>query len=778
LISIARIVRIPARSGAFVRSLLPAVLFMGPVAGVRAVEGEWISHLYMNDIRDIAVTDAGVWCATGGGALFYDFDLGRFRAWNRSPQGLASDSLSSVAVFADGRVAFGTEGAGVSLHDPDRGLWTQYTTLTWPIAGDAVLRIVEDAPWRIIGSRGGFVAWNDGEVREACQQGLDICGLPGWDVSAAAQYRGALWLGSLTAPGSGGGVGRLDLATGVWDTLNVGALASRPEIVGLAVWQDSVYCAYRGGVAVWDGARWSARIAGLPGYIEVRDIHAGPRHLLFAAAGTAETAGVYQWDTAARAWTRLGTLVAQCVAESEEGVVWAGTGIARTQSNWLEPHADGLWAFVAGEWIQHRHASPHPIQSYRDLAVDGEGRLWTALSARGMGWKIGRFGGNGWSFFDQTNTGLSNAWVLDLRVVHGTVWAGHCCCADESSPCYLNQWDPVSGTVAVHDSVFNVYASAEDAQGNLWFGSWFEGSAPLAMGVYRLDAQTGEVTRYTTESTGGRLPSDRVTDLAFGDDELWIGTQSAGVARCSLDPYGLPILADWAWQTYTAEHAAHPLPSNDVRAIAARPGEVWIGTTAGVSVYRNNNWRIFAPGPFSLPSGQVTDIALTADGAAWIAMRAGGVARITRDNAGAYTIERFGPPELVNQDATVLAIGADGRAVWVGTERGLAHFVPAASIPADLPNEIHVFPNPYNPACGEPLRLARIPGRAVEGTIVDVSGRPVARFSERWTGEAIWDGRDLEGKSVAPGCYIIRASTVRGWLTGRVAILDLPCTEP
>ena len=771
-----------ARPGARTRPPLPAMtrllacgaLLAGSLSPAHAVDGEWISHLYMNEIRDIAVAGDGIWCATTGGALFYDFALGRFRAWNRSAQGLASDSLTAVAVLDDGRVAFGTEGAGVSIYDPDRGQWSQYTSLTWPIAGDVILGIVEIPPWRVIGSRGGFVAWNDGEVREACQQGLDICGLPGWNISAAATYRGGLWLGSLATAAGEGGVSRLDLATGVWQTLNAGALTSRPEVVGLAVWQDSLYCAYGGGVAVWDGGRWAPRTAGLPGYTNVRDLCAGPRHLLIAAAGTAATAGVYQWDPAARAWTRLGTQFAQCVAEGEDGVIWAGTGVARTQLNWLEPDADGLWAYVAGEWIQQRHPSPHPMETYRDLAVDGEGRLWAALAARGKGWKIARFDTDGWSFFDQTNTSLNNSWVYDLRIVNGDVWAGHCCCADEASPCYLNEWDPVQGTVAVHDSIFNIYTSTQDERGDLWFGSWSESPAP-AMGLYHLDAETGVVRRYTTANTGGRLPSDRISDLAFVDGELWIGTQAEGVARCMLDPYGLPILEDWAWRTYTSDLSPQPVPSNYVRAMAAQPGEVWVGTTAGVSVFRNNAWRIFHAGPFGLPSGEVTDIALTTDGAAWIAMRAGGVARITRDESGAYAIERFAPPELINLNATTLAVGSGGRDVWVGTDHGLAHFVPASVVSADAPAQIDVFPNPYNPACAQPLKLVQLPGRAMEGTIADVSGRVVARFDERWSGEAIWNGRDLDGHPVAPGCYVIRASTARGWLTGRVAVLDLPC---
>ena len=40
------------------------------------------------------------------------------------------------------------------------------------------------------------------------------------------------------------------------------------------------------------------------------------------------------------------------------------------------------------------------------------------------------------------------------------------------------------------------------------------------------------------------------------------------------------------------------------------------------------------------------------------------------------------------------------------SEQGLAHFIPSSAVDASAPARIHVFPNPYNPACGESLRLA------------------------------------------------------------------------
>jgi ligand-binding sensor domain-containing protein len=764
-----------------VRVVLPVLtglmLILAPGA-LQPAHAEWVSHLYMNDVRDLTVTDEGVWCATSGGALFYDFAQSQFRAWNRAADGLASDTLTAVAALDDGRIAFGTARKGVSLLDPQQGLWYSQTSLTWPIASDRVLFIREAPPWRLIGSDGGFVAWRDGVVREACQAGLDICGLPGWGVTAGIDFDGALWFGALEGEGSLGGVGRLNYSTtGTWDTLSVGLTSL--QVVALEAWSDSLYCATSRGVAVWRGAAWAARNAGLPAGT-VTDLCAGAQRLLVAISGA--NGGVFEWRESARTWTRVGPaepiLQAYCVAEAADGVVWAGTSALKSGRPWLETTEDGLWEFVGGEWIQHRRDGPHAVGVYRALTVDERGRLWAATSASLRGWRIERLENGSWSFFDQRNTELSNSWVFELRVIDDELWVGHCCCSPTAAPCYLNVWDIGGGAIAVHDSIVNIYDSTEDDFGNLWLASWVEQNSPTAMGIYHLDRASGTWTNYTVESTGGLLTSDKITAVAAEKNHLWIGTQNDGLIRVRLQADGTPDMSSVGWIHYSADATDSPLPSNGIRAIAARAGEVWIGTIDGVALWEEGErWSTLSASPWALPGSEVTDLALTADGAAWVAIRGAGVTRVTRDAGLEFGFERFSAPELVNPDATVLATSPGGRDLWVGTEQGLSHYIPSAAPGSVVGDAVRVFPNPLRPACGTPLQFLALPGRATRGSVTDVNGRVMARFRDKWEGDAFWDGRDLDGRPVAPGLYVIRVLTPRGWLTGRVALLDLPCDE-
>lgn len=752
--------------------------FVAPASG-----GTWLTHLYMNNIRDLAVTDAGVWCATGGGALFYDFALGEFRAWNRTADELASDTLTSVAAFSDGRIAFGTDRAGLSLHDPDTGLWFNETVLTSPqLVGDAVLFLGEAPPWRIIGSRavgdrhGGFVAQRDGQVRFLCEQSLDPCGLPGWDVAAAVEHAGALWFGTQPGVGSMGGVGRLSYATGEgWDTLNVGLPSL--QVVGFAVWDDSVFCATDAGVVAWDGQGWARRSTGLPGNATLCALRAGPTRLLLAASGPA--GGVFSWNEATGSWDRLGSLQARCVAEGADGIVWAGASAEASGRSYLEPDEDGLWEYVGGEWIQHRQPGPHPVGSYTALTPGGTGGLWSATAGRGRGWRIQRYDRGTWDFYDAADVpGLDNTWVFDLRRVGDALFIGHCCCSDPDAACYLNAWNLESNAVAVHDSVFNIQDSDVDAAGRVWFASLYEAATGLATrGIYRHDASTGAWVHLTDESTGGLLRSNKVAAVEVEGGYLWIGYHSEGLSRCVLGSDGLPLLDPAMWAHFTADSTTSRLPSNSVRALASRAGEVWIGTTGGVTLWRPSGWRIFRPSAAGLPGSDVSDIALTDDGAAWIGIRGTGVTRITQNVDGAFAFERIYPPDLVSPAISVMATSSDGRGVWVGTDAGLSQYLPVGSSESSSETEIRVYPNPYNPACTMPLRLLRLPGRAVQGTVINTAGKTLARFEDVWEGDAIWDGRDAEGRPAAPGLYLIRVSTPRGWLTGRVAVLDLPCAE-
>jgi hypothetical protein len=753
--------------------LLSDLLAAGALAGTT---GTWTTHLYMNDVRRIAVAPDGVWCATRGGALFFDFATSEFASWNRSRDGLASDSLVDVDILANGQVAFATAGAGVSAYQPATGVWFAYTSLTWPIAGDAVRFIHEDPPWRIIGSLGGVLVQENGQTRVTCQYQVDPCGLPSWDVTAGVRFQGHFWFGTASGETGSGAIGRLNYNLGSWDTVTTPG-----DVVDLAVWQETLWCVTTSGVYVWNGSGWDDRNAGLSGIAAaVRQLHAGAQRLLAAAWGT--DGGPFYWDASGGRWERLaGAHLRGCctVAEGADGIVWVGASAGWSESvPYLGADEDGLWELVGQTWVQHRHDGPHPVADYRGLTLDDAGRLWAASAGSyPLGWRIMNFDDGHWTFYNNQNAPLSRGWGWHIRVLGQRLWLGHCCCTGPEGACFLDDWIIGSAEAAVHDSVFNVVASTIDAHGNLWFSSNRENPEeyPEAVkGLFHYDLAADVWRHYDMESTGGRLLSNAVTSVAVQGDTLWVGYASQGVHRVLLDPAGLPILGDaGAWKAYST---ADGLAGERIADIETRPGEVWIATDNGVSLRDGLVWRTFRSSTGQLPSGVLNDLALTDDGAAWVAISGVGVTRISRSATGGWSVfETFGPPDLVSSYTRYVVRGSTGRDIWVATSRGLSHFVPSPERAGAGPSRLDVYPNPFNPDCDGAVTFVDLPGRTREGLVVDLSGRIVRRFAQVWADEPFWDGRDLAGQRVAPGVYIVRASTPQGWLTGRIAVLDLPC---
>ncbi|MCP4249504.1 MAG: hypothetical protein GY778_20880, partial [bacterium] len=448
----------------------------------------------------------------------------------------------------------------------------------------------------------------------------------------------------------------------------------------------------------------------------------------------------------------------------------------RSLGDFLYPLEDGLWEYTAGVWLQHRHDGPHPVENYKALDCDGQGRLWAASGTKG--WRLELLSGGSWSVFTPDDDIFSNTWIWDLRADEEGLWVGHCCCKELTAACNLNHWVLGDSLATVFEVPFNVWDSAEDVHGNLWFASYFERAEEFpdaALGLFHLNRQTQVWTHYDIETTAGLLHSNVVTAVAADERYLWIGHAGEGLTRARLDSRGLPYLNEGAWTHYNADDVGSTLAGNRIAALATRSGQLWIGTDNGVSLRHDNGWDIYREHFAGLPGSEVRDIALTEDGAAWIAIGGKGVTRMTPQPDGGYAFERFGPPDLVSPDVLCLTPGAGRRDVWVGTSAGLSHYIPRAELPAEQFTEVPVYPNPYNPACGEPLRFADLPGRADRGLVVDVSGRILETFSGKWVGDAFWDGRDPDGEAVAPGLYVVRVATPQGWLTGRVAVLDLPC---
>jgi ligand-binding sensor domain-containing protein len=302
---------------------------------------------------------------------------------------------------------------------------------------------------------------------------------------------------------------------------------------------------------------------------------------------------------------------------------------------------------------------------------------------------------------------------------------------------------------------------------------------PYSHGVYRISPGDSTALQVHLGTPGAEIKSDQVSAIRYTGNTLWIGYEDFGVSRWNLGADQTPLTADDVWTAFSQEDTNRPLIGNTIRRIAIAPdGRVWIGTTSGLSIWNGQTFINIGAGFGRLPTPDVNDILPVADGGAWVSTRNGGLTRLLPREQGGFFYTTYGPPDIPNPNVEALAIGPDGRTVWLATERGLATFLPDEQSALAGAAKIGAYPNPYQPNCTDGLRLLGT-GGAARGVIVDLSGRVVTRFPNdgRRTldpGEPIWNGTD-HGKPVAPGVYWIHVQTPRGERSLGVAVLDGEC---
>ncbi|MEV5118982.1 ATP-binding protein [Stenotrophomonas indicatrix] len=221
-----------------------------------------------------------------------------------------------------------------------------------------------------------------------------------------------------------------------------------------------------------------------------------------------------------------------------------------------------------------------------------------------------------------------------------------CCLA----PAAAQPVPPSPRQVTVFDGLPSntVNRMAEDRYGYLWIAT--------NDGLARYDGRNYRIWRSEDGLRDNRIWSV----LVDARNELWIGTENAGLVRMSADRRQLRFY----------DRSSQPLMgSNTVWSLAATPdGAIWFGTHEGGLYRLDNNDRLqrFLPeanNPRSVPAASVPYLATLADGSLWVGTKHG-VARWTGTD-----FERIGgdlvPSLLING----LTAEPDG-SLWISTLAG------------------------------------------------------------------------------------------------------------
>ena len=208
---------------------------------------------------------------------------------------------------------------------------------------------------------------------------------------------------------------------------------------------------------------------------------------------------------------------------------------------------------------------------------------------------------------------------------------------------------------------------------------------------------------------------------------------------------------------------------NDVYCITEDlEGEIWIGTSKGVAVYKNpqqvwNNENFYAIQPgLDLNDGLYhplleteTVTAITIDGAnrKWIGTKGSGVFLVSENGEKEILHFTSDNSPLMSNTITTIAVNQISGEVFFGTGDGLISYQGDAVKGNDSFAGVYVYPNPVREDWDGPVTVTGLKENS-DIRITDITGNLVFKTTSLG-GQAVWKGINLNGIRVKTGVYLV-----------------------
>lgn len=739
-----------------------AVILFAALAPARAFaqsEGAWTVFLRPTEYSALQLEGDTLWCATRTAGLFlYRISDGSFQPLFRSPDRLASNQLSALAIGTQGSLWIGTEASGVSRLRPDRRTWTLVNAFDG-LPSEAIRCLTpdpaRDSLW--IGTAAGIALWSGDQILGTLPDGVNPSPFLSDDILGIAVQSDSQFI----ATAAGAYLRRPSPIGPVVDTIGAGLPPG--AVAALAAHAGDVLALVSGGVYRFNRAT-SAWVATPP---------VGTVYRLSASGSivlASSSSGIHRWTGSA--WQSVAPTL---VSTGAGGAAYAATSAAPGGPLYAA-NASGV-ATVASPGATPVLASPEvPIENNLMNVYHDGARLYVSTRTSG----ISRFDGTRWRNWlpggcgagcdtTFTNPGNTLAMVSDKvgRVKWFASWGAAVDRMDDTGPVPAFTrpvWnDGISFTQHTLGSVGVV-----DSTNGIWLGmDTFDLGGVPPIGIDQYDS-TGAFVRNLMPGENGQVGNGKIKALAVDrTNRLWVGHTGDGLQWATV-----PASIDSVPRFNTVAGTA----GLDIRGLDVSGDTVWAATTIGVRTYQRANGNPIASYA-NPPNGSIDDLALNpiaigADGRAWLGTNAG-VRVFNRDGSIFADFTTLNSPLPGDVVRAIRVEKASGR-VWIATSSGLARFDPFYTPPLPPPVErleVRTFPNPASlSGAGAIIRLS---GNAANytGVIYDLGGRRVRRFGGVASGSVIWDGRDEDGLLVKPGVYFVRVEASGLSQTARIVLL-------
>jgi ligand-binding sensor domain-containing protein len=718
----------------------------------------WKNHTDMKQVNSIHASENGVWAATGGGGFFYNTSSNGYQKLTKT-DGLFSTSLTATCVDNYGKVWFGSSSGALNVFDPAnnsvRTILDIYNSdrvnkqiNELRVSGDTIF-ISTEFGLSLMDSKSlvfydtyykfGNLSSNI-RVVSTFKHNLIYAST---ELGIAVQKRGAT---NLSAPES-------------WDVYKTTNGLPSNVIRKVSLYRDTIIAATDKGLSLFNGTSWQSFLPSLNN-INIIDIIVSNDSLLISHGNSVSL--YYQgivttFFTSPFEIRKINSSKAGLFATSSKGVIKIEEG--------------NIYKFIVPN-------GPEANQ-FPGMSVDNNGTLWSASGKDNRGVGFYSFDGNTW-----TTTSTANA-PLPYNDYHITYSA-----SDNAS--YIGSWG--FGFVRIRDNKLDIFRAdnmpiqgipinpafivitgfGTDSKGNLWIlnygaadrktismltkdSTWFSFAIPAELNqYYRLHLNLA-VDQYDTKwfcvqdelKTGLFYFNENKTNDNPNDDFSGFITKTNG------------------------------LNDNTVNCIVTdRRGDIWIGTALGVNIITNsssvlsNNPQLKMSSVFVLRQQTINCIAVDPLNQKWIGTNQG-LLLVNSDGSRLIATYDSKNSPLLSDVIRSLAIDENKGIVYVGTDAGLTSFETPSVKPLESFSELFIFPNPF--LVKDKNELLTIDGliKDTEIKILSISGKLISEFSSPGGRVAYWDGKDLEGKAVNSGIYIIVAYDKEGnnVATSKVAVL-------
>lgn len=719
------------------------------VAPVLAQLRNWQTFANTRNVRAITAFQEQIVAASSGGLLLFDPETATFRTLTNA-NGLSSNDITALAADKLGRLWVAAGDGKINIFEPKTGNFRiilleqerSFTINDFLALGDTMYIALDFGV--------GEYRLDRDELKETYKQ-LGLAFTPGVAATRLLHHGGMLYVGTR----EGIAMAPLDFpnlkAPQSWVNQASGDGLPAGAITDLTVYENRVVAATRSGIAIQEGAGWRLISAALPEReikaLAVRNTPTGTELL------AATQFSIYRSSDLAN-WQKL------------DGFPGPPNDVlVVNEAIWGASQNAGLASFAetTGSWTVHEPNSPK-TSSFSSVAVDQNGVLWCTSAIDGFL----SFDGERWQNYEQLGAlarGDYRAVVVDDQ---GRVWLGSwgkgitVLQSTEDGP-EITSIDTTGGLLAgiPNDLAFVVVNEmAQDRHGNIWISN-LGAATNRKLAVVTPEGQWA----YFLLPNASQIEIQRLVIDQF--DQVWYGTRDDGVRV--FDYRG--TLFDPTDDVFTFGAAiTAQLESDRITGLAEdADGTVWIGTNDGLYFWFGNQLAQ----QFRLISNDITVVRVDPSNNKWVGTSSG----FTIISANNATLQHFTPENspLVGAVVTDFAFNPETGQAYIATTNGLSSVLtPFTTLREDF-SLLRGYPNPFViDGSGELFTITNLV-RQSEVAIYTEDGRLVRRFrtGEVAGAQALWDGRDQDGRLVPSGIYIFVAFSQAGNAggAGKVAVV-------